>query len=62
MPKQFSFVVEVAISEDGLKTIIIREPQRGGIVKITSNPEDVASFLQETAEKVCSSNAAGNHE
>lgn len=52
MPKQFSFVVEVAIKEDGDKVIIIREPRNGLIVKVTSSPEEITSFLEETIKEV----------
>lgn len=61
MPKQFSFVVEVAVKEDGEKVILIREPQRGMIVKVTTDPQEVTSFLEETFEKLNTSNNS-NHE
>ena len=48
--KQFSFLIEIVLN-DGNPTIIIR-CSRGNVVKITTNPEEVATFLQETITKV----------
>ena len=52
--KQFSFLTEVVLN-DGHPTIIIRDP-RGNVVKITTKPEEVATFLQETITKVENAN------
>ena len=59
--KQFSFLTEVVLNE-GTPTIIIRDA-RGNVVKITTQPEEVATFLKDTISKVenaNSSNSFGN--
>ena len=52
--KQFSFLTEVVLNE-GDPTIIIRDT-RGNVVKITTQPEEVATFLKETISKVENAN------
>lgn len=44
--KQTSFLVEIVLTKDN-PTIIIRDP-RGSIVKVTRDPQEVATFLSQT--------------
>lgn len=48
--KQTSFVIEV-VASDGAPTIIVRA-QNGMIVKITSKPEEVSSFLLQVLDSL----------
>lgn len=48
--KQTSFLVEVVVN-DGKPTIIVRA-QNGAIVKITTNAEEVSSFLLQVVENL----------
>lgn len=63
--KQTSFIIEVVASE-GAPTIIVRA-QNGAIVKITTSPEEVSSFLQEVLTSLNQAQVPGasnsqNHE
>lgn len=46
--KQTTFIVEVCVDED--KPVIIIRHQNGAILKITSEPSDVATFLEQGLE------------
>lgn len=54
--KQVSFLVEVVV-QDKVPTIILRDP-RGFIIKVTSEPSDVKSFLCETIKNLSADIAA----
>jgi hypothetical protein len=52
-------MVEVVLKEDNSPAIIIRDP-RGNIVKITSEPSDIATFLSTLIEKLAAPAPANN--
>lgn len=49
--KQTSFVVEIVLKDDS-PVIIIREPQRAQVIKITSDPSEVSTFLHEIVNRM----------
>lgn len=47
--KQATFLVEIVVDKTS-PTIIIRDAQRGQIVKVTTSPDGASSFLKEVIE------------
>lgn len=56
--KQTSFMVEVCLNDD--KPVIIVRDARGVIVKISNNPAEMSTFLEELITKMSNVNASNN--
>ena len=57
--KQTQIMVEIVIKDDNTPAIIVRDP-RGNIVKITSDPAEMSTFLSEIIVKLASTAPASN--